>query len=120
MLFRPEDVHRASSIGGILKPFPEGHGHISHKIPGISPKNLPIANFYLNRKPAIQTRGIDPYCFPGEEPADCQRFEGSLTKPSLLSVNGDSVLSGKVVERGKRGDIGRVRIQPSGNTWCGQ
>jgi len=105
MLFRPEEVHRASGIGGIFKPLPEGHSHIRHETFGIGSNDLPVADLHSNREPTVETGSIDLNCFSGEEPADCQRFKTSLTEPFLLSFNGNSILSGKVVERGKRDDI---------------
>ena len=108
MLFRPEEVHRASGIGTVFKPFPEGHSHIRHKTLRIGSKDLPVANLDSNREPTIKTRSVDLNCFPREEPADCQRFECSLTKPFLLPFNRDSVLSGKIVEWGKRADVIRM------------
>ena len=105
MLFRPEEVHRASGIRSIFKPLPEGHSHIRHQTFRLGSKDLPVANLHSNREPAIKTGSIDLNCFSREEPADRQRFKTSLTEPFLLSFNGDSVLSGKVVERGKRGDV---------------
>jgi len=110
MLFRPEEVHRASGIGGIFKPLPERHGHVGHQTFRLGSKDLPVSNLHSNRKPAIETGDIDLNRFSGEEPADRQRFKTSLAEPFLLSFNGDSILSRKVVERGKRGDVIRVGI----------
>jgi len=105
MLFRPEEVHRASGIGRIFKPFPERHCHVRHQTFRLGSKDLPISNLYSNREPAVETGSIDLNCFSGEEPADCQRFKTSLTEPFLLSFNGDSILSGKVVEWSERDDV---------------
>jgi len=120
VFFRPEEIHRASGIGGIFKPLPKGHCHIGHQTFGVSSKNFPIPNLHPYGKPAIETRGIDLNCFPRKEPADCQRLEPSLAKPFLLPFNRDSILSGKIVERSKGGNVIRTGIEPSGNAWCCQ
>jgi len=52
------------------------------------------------RLPAIQAWGVNSDCFPGKKPADRQRFECSLAKPLLLTVDGDAKLSWKVVKGG--------------------
>ena len=53
VLFRPEEIHRASGIGDVSEPLPEGNGHVSHQpirlgvfdhpIPDLSPGS-PIRN----------------------------------------------------------------------------
>jgi hypothetical protein len=71
MLFRPEEVHRASGIGGVFKPLPKGHSHIPHQTFRLGSKDLPIADLHLNQEPTIETGSIDLDCFPWKEPADC-------------------------------------------------
>ena len=108
MLFRPEEVHRASGIGSVFEPLPKGHRHIRHQAFGLGSEDFSVTDLHQDREPAIETGSIDLDCFPREKPADCQRFERSLAKPFLLSFNGDSILSGKIVEWGKRGDVIRI------------
>ena len=105
MVFRPEEVHGASGIGWVFKPFPERHRDIRHQTFRLGSKDLPVSNLHSNREPTVETGSIDLNCFPREKPADRQRFKASLTEPSLLPFNGDSILSGKVVERGKGGYV---------------
>jgi hypothetical protein len=71
MLFRPEEVHRASGIRRVFKPLPIGHRHIGHQILRLSSENLAIADLDPDRKSTIETRSIDLNCFSWEEPADC-------------------------------------------------
>jgi hypothetical protein len=108
MLFRPEEVHRTSGIRSVFKPLPKGHGHICHQTFRLGSKDLPVTDLHPNREPAIETRSVDLNCLPWKEPADGQRFKTSLTEPFLLSFNGDSILSGKIVEWRKRGNVIRI------------
>jgi hypothetical protein len=71
MLFRPEEVHRASGIRSVFKPLPKGHRHISHQALGLGSENLPIADLDLDRMSTIETGSIDLDGFSWEEPADC-------------------------------------------------
>jgi hypothetical protein len=71
MLFRPEEVHRASGIRRVFKPLPKGHCYIGHQTLRLSSENLPIADLDTDRKSAIETGSIDLDYFPGKEPADC-------------------------------------------------
>ncbi len=105
MLLRPEEVHRASGIGGVFKPLPKWHRYVRHQTLGLGSKDLPVTDLYPDRKPTIETGSIDLDRFSWKEPADCQRFEASLAKPFLLTLDGDPVLSGKIVKRGEGGDI---------------
>jgi hypothetical protein len=105
MLFRPEEVHRASGIGSVFKPFPKGHSHIAHQTFRLGSKNFSITDLHPIREPTIEAGSIDLDRFPWKEPADRQRFEPSLAKPFLLPLDGDPVLSGKIVKWGKGGDV---------------
>jgi hypothetical protein len=71
MLFRPEEVHRASGIGSVFKPLPKGHSHIPHQTFRFGSKDLPVADFHTNRETAIETGSIDLDYFLRKEPADC-------------------------------------------------
>jgi len=71
MLFRPEEVHRASGIGSVFKPLPKGHSHISHQTFRLGSKDLTIADLHLNREATIETGSIDLDGFLRKEPADC-------------------------------------------------
>jgi len=53
MLFRPEEVHGLSSIGGIFRPPPKRHGHIGLQALGFSPQNASISNLDSYGEPAI-------------------------------------------------------------------
>ena len=61
---------------------------------GIGTQELAILDLDSNRFAAIETDRVNPDCFAWEKPADRQRFEGSLTEPFLLPIDGDSVLIG--------------------------
>jgi hypothetical protein len=77
---------------------------------------LTVFDIHPNRRPAVQTRRIDPYCLTFEKPADRQRLEPSLAEPLLLPLDGDPVLGGKIAERGERRDVTCVGQYPSGNS----
>jgi hypothetical protein len=114
MLFRPEEVHGASGIARIFKPFPEGHGDIG-LVPScfllIHDDTIPDLN--TERLTTVQAGRIYDHFFAGEKPADRQRFKGSLAEPFLLTFNGDAVLGGQIVERGKGNDVIGSRVKPS-------
>ena len=61
---------------------------------GIGVLEFAILDGHLNRFAAIETDRIELNCFAREKPADRQRFEGSLTEPFLLTIDGDPVLVG--------------------------
>ena len=61
--------------------------------------DYPVAHVNGDRFTAIKAWGVDAHLFPGEKPADRQRFKRSLGKPFLLAVNRDAELSGLIVER---------------------
>ena len=72
-----------------------------------------VTNLDANGFAAIRAGGVDLNRFPGEKPADRQRFEGSLAKPLLLPIDRNSELRGKVIERCKRYDQVTSRVQPA-------
>jgi len=114
MFFRPEAIHGASGKAYIFKPFPERHRDIGHESPGfLIIQNLPILKHDLEKFAAIQTGKIDSYFLAGKEPADRQRFKGSLTKPFLLPLDGDAVLGGEIVKRGEGGDVVGLGVKPA-------
>jgi len=63
MLFRPEEVHRASGIRGIFKPFPIGYCHIGHYPFWFGSEDFPVSDLHPYGKPAIKTGSIDLNCF---------------------------------------------------------
>ena len=100
MLFRPEEVHGTSGKGQVFPPFPTGNRYMPDQSFGITGQNFPIPDLHPDRFATIETGGVYLDCFAWEKPADRQRFESSLAKPLLLTINGDSVLIGQVVEGG--------------------
>jgi hypothetical protein len=114
MLFRPEEIHGASGIGGIFKPFPEGHGDVSLVSRRfLVVEDLAVLKDDLKGLAAIETGKIHRHRLTGEKPADRQRFKGSLAEPFLLAFNGDAVLGGKIVERRERDNQVGSRVKPS-------
>jgi hypothetical protein len=105
VLFRPEEIHRASGIRKVFIPFPHGNSHISRHPFRLNPEEDAVLNIYPDGQPAIQTGCVYPNNLPGKKPADRQRLKGSLAKPSLLALDGKPILSGKIVEGGKGDDI---------------
>lgn len=66
--------------------------------------NDAVTHFDSDRLTAIKTWAIDANPFPREQPADRQRFEGSLGEPFLLTFYGHTKLGGLIVKRRERGD----------------
>jgi hypothetical protein len=108
MLFRPEEVHGASGIRNILDPPPEGDSHIPLDTLRLGAENLPVTDLDLKRPSAVEAGRINLDNFPGEEPADRQRFKPSLPIPFLLPIDRDPVLRRQVVKRGKGRNVVRV------------
>jgi hypothetical protein len=115
VLFRPEEVHRASGTGSILEPLPERYSHIADHILGFYLQNDSIPDLHVYGLSAIEAGGIDANRFAGKKPADRQRFEPSLAEPFLLTINCNAILGGKVVKRGKGGNEIRIGKEPTGN-----
>ena len=81
-----------------MKPFSKRHGNIPHQTLWFGAQNFPIPDVHANGFAAVQTGSIDMHGFAGIKPADCQRFETSLVKAFLLTVNRDAILGGQVVK----------------------
>jgi len=105
MFFRPEEIHGASGVREVGEPILEGNGGISDQSLRSRAPYLTILHFKQDRRTTIETWCIDPDNFAGKKPADRQRFETSLCKPLLLTVDCDAVLCGKVVKGWKRGNV---------------
>jgi hypothetical protein len=104
VLFRPEEIHRASGIREVFVPFPHGNSDISHHPFGLDSEEDAILDIHPDRQPTIQTGCIDLNSFPRKKPADRQRLKGSLTKPLLLAFDREPILSRKIVKWGKGND----------------
>jgi hypothetical protein len=113
VFFRPEEGHGASGVSYVLAPLCEGNGNVSDQALRFGLQYDPVPHLNPNRVTAIQARGIDLDHFPRQKPADRQRLKGSLCKPFLQTVDGDSKLRRKMVEGCKGCDEIRVRVQPS-------
>lgn len=88
MLFRPEEVHAASSQapGYFSRQNPgERDIHMSYGRRRVDLQDFIVSHADENRLPAIKTPCIDSHLFSGEEPAHGQRFEPSLAVPLLLT-----------------------------------
>jgi hypothetical protein len=116
MLFRPEEIHGASGIREVVEPLPKRDGCISNQTFRFGPLEFTILHYHSDRRSTVKTRSIDLDTFAWKKPADRQRLEPSLAEPFLLTFNGDAILGGKVVERGKRGDVVGIRKQPTGKS----
>jgi len=99
MLFRPEEVHRASGIRNAENPSPDRNGNMTDQPIGFLGQNLAILYLDLYGFAAIQANRIDPDRLSRKKPADRQRLEGSLTEPLLLAVDGQAVMGREIVER---------------------
>ena len=72
--------------------------------PRIGLFNDAVTHFDRDRFTAIETWAINADPFARKQPADRQRFEGSLGEPFLLTFYGHTELGGLIVERRERGD----------------
>jgi hypothetical protein len=113
MLFRPEEIHSASSVRPVFHPFPQRDCNITHYSRGFDFHDIPIREFHGHGIAAIQTHSINSDGLPRKQPANCQRFKSSLTKPFLLAVNGDPVLSRDITEGRKGCNQTRIGVEPT-------
>jgi hypothetical protein len=113
MLFRPEEVHGASGVSWIFKPFPKRNRDIGHVSRGVFIQYFAVSEHHSEWFTAIETRKIYGYRLARKEPADRQRFKSSLAEPFLLPIYGDMVLGGKIIERGEGNNEISSRGEPS-------
>jgi hypothetical protein len=113
VFFRPEEIHGTSGIRDVLEPLPEGNGHVSHHISGFCLQNDPIPDLHPNGLSTIQARGIDLNRLAREKPANRQRFKSSLAEPFLLTIDGNAVLGGEIVEGSEGGNKIGIGKEPS-------
>jgi len=92
MLFRPEEVHGTSGEGYIFYPFANGNRHMPDKSLGITVQNFPVFEIHADWFATIETGRFKMDYFTWEKPADRWRFESSLGKPFLLTIDSDSIL----------------------------
>jgi len=59
---------------------------------GITVQNFPVLIIHANRFATIETWRFKMDYFTWEKPANCWRFESSLGKPFLVTIDGDSIL----------------------------
>ena len=95
-----------------MKPLGERNGYIHDQTFGIGLLDDAITDLDPDRFTAIQAWAVDLNLLPREKPADRQRFECSLAKPFLLTVDSDFKLRGEIVKRCERGDEIRTRSKP--------
>jgi len=116
VFFRPEEVHGASGIAYIIVPLTERNGYIAYKaFFRIHIQYLTVSHLHTDRHATVHADGIYSNCFPWKKPANCQRLEGSLAKPLLLTVHSDGILVGQVVEGGQGNDEIRFGKNPAWN-----
>jgi hypothetical protein len=119
VFFRPEEVHGASGIAYIVIPLTERNGYVTNKsFVRIDIQYLTVSHHYTDRDATVHTDGIDLDCFSWKKPANCQRLEGSLTKPFLLTVHSDGILVGQVIEWGQGNDDIRFGENPAWKNFC--
>ena len=92
MFFRPEEVHGTSGEGYIFLPFAKGNRHMPNQSLGVTVQNFPVLEIHADRFATIETGRFKMDCFTWEKPANCWRFERSLGKPFLVTIDGDSIL----------------------------
>ena len=115
MLFRPEEVHAASTPGPIFRGTADFAATISDHRFGVGSQNVTVLYLNGHRVAAIETGGGNVDDFAREKPADCQRFKASLGKPFLFPVDADTVLRRQVVKRGKGDNVVGIRMHPGGD-----
>jgi hypothetical protein len=98
MFFRPEEIHRTSGVGGIGHPFSHGNGYMADQSFRVLRLDLAVLDLDSNGLFTIKAGGIDLYRFSRKQPADRQRFKGSLAEPLLFIVNSQAVVVRGIVE----------------------
>jgi hypothetical protein len=98
MFFRPEEVHRASRVLHIALPFPNGYGNMADQPFWVLRLDLAVLHLKCYGLSTVEAHGIDSYCLSREQPADRQRFKGSLAEPLLFIVNSQAVVVRGIVE----------------------
>ena len=116
MFFRPEEIHGTSGIRDILQPLGDGNRNVADEFRHIGGYNYAIRYLQPNGFAAIQTDRIHLNRFTRKQPADRQRFKGSLAEPLLPAIDCYPVLGRQVVKRRKRGYIIGVWEQPAGDS----
>lgn len=104
MLFRPEEIHPPSAKGDAFARTADGTVGVTHHRVGLDGEDLLVSHLDHERLSAIQAQSIHSNRLVGEQPADRQRFKPSLGEPFLMTLDGDAVLCGQIVERRKGGD----------------
>jgi hypothetical protein len=99
MFFRPEEIHTTSTVCKVGSPFSERNIDECKDALRLGTLDHPVTHHHAYRLAAVQTGRVDGDGCTGKQPADRQRLEASLTEPLLLSMHGDPVLRGHVVER---------------------
>tara|TARA_B100001179_G_scaffold190558_1_gene147262 strand:+ start:3430 stop:3711 length:282 start_codon:yes stop_codon:yes gene_type:complete len=92
VLFRPEEVHLASSFGGCRLSYRQVS--VPNYGGGIGSDNMPVT--HLNADPfiAVKTGRVDANGFTWKQPANSQRIRPSNAKPFLLAIHSDSKRGG--------------------------
>ncbi len=65
---------------------------------GITVQDLPVLEIHSDRFATIETGRFKMDCLTWEKPADCRRFESSLGKPFLVTIDGDPILIWQIVK----------------------
>src|SRR5262249_22039000 len=93
VLFRPEEIHLASSQCRVFAPPPEWNIRVTNRAGRIDGEDLAVTHPHLDWLTTVKARTINTHFVLGEEPADCQRLKPSLPAPALASANRDQVLA---------------------------
>src|SRR5437660_7485551 len=94
VLREAEDCQRPGEIGALLRREGLYWSNLTHwrkqrergELAGLTAKRR-------GRLPAIEARSVHTYRLSGKKPANRQRLKPSLSKPFLLSIYGDAILS---------------------------
>jgi hypothetical protein len=112
MLFRPEEIHARSPVRSIIRGTADFGVGVPDHFQRIDGEHSLVSHLDRDRFSAIEANGVDSHRFAWEEPANRQRFEPSLGKPTLPSVDGDPVHRRHTVERREGDDVLRARVEP--------
>jgi len=112
VLFRPEEIHLASSQCRVFAPPPEWNIRVTNRAGRIDGEDLAVTHPHLDWLTTVKARTINSHFVLGEEPADCQRLKPSLPAPALASANRDQVLAWQISEWSEGFDAVRARTLP--------
>src|SRR4029450_3626146 len=105
LLYRPKKFHPLPPVRPIFRRPANFTISISREGVRLDRKHRLIPHLHYHRLPAIEARSVHTYRLSGKKPENRQRLKPSLSKPFLLSIYGDAILSRQIVKGRKGSDI---------------